>query len=535
VFPTANLESEYSLHTSLSSLVLIHSCLTPLLPISADISHELSKYSFDAVTEPYVLSCDVPQSTAGTKAFVWSCYLIHQVVIWAMIFKAQRIHRDDTQYHSQLNWYNRVSFLVNAFFYVLHLIQTHTTYDAIAQDVTEASSQGSVILLLVIVNLMEYKSRGLFLGWPAHTDQANICCRRCNNSRCSWRLPASPVELVRKYHGYAFSWAAIYTLWYHPMESTAAHVTGFMHVGLLLIQQSLMFTPMHLNKYWRMTLEVWVAIHGAITAAQMQHMSGMFLFGFLWMAVFTQIHGLPYYLAFVEKSNEIGTDVGNNAEEAEETTERDKPSYLDTFYQFVPSSRWKRWCLRLVPPILYFMVVIVSYQTWLSVADQSLGVQMSAIIRIPLILYLMVLFVAIVGWGMLVASNQSCICCTRKENVTEDEEDEQESGVIETSANVETISRKGVGTGPGKVLAALFFAYGSMVSISVVFQVFHVQMTLILQMIVLVAIFAVNALFAMIVMEKDMRRVELGPPQLPKAAETEQETLDTVKETIERT
>ena len=450
------------------------------------------------------------------------------MAIWAIIFKAQRIHKDDTQYHLELKWYNRVSFVVNALFYVLHLVQTHITYDATAQDVTEASSQASVILLLVMVLLMEYKSRGLFLGWPASTDPANICCRKCNNN-CSWRLPSSPVELVRKYHGYAFSWAAIFTFWYHPMESTAAHVTGFMHVGIILIQQSLMFTPMHLNKYWRMTLEVWVALHGAITAAQGQHMSGMFLFGFIWMAIFTQIHGLPYYLAFVEKSNEISNDEG-------EETEGKTTSYLEAFYEVVPSSRWKRWSLRLVPPILYFIVVIVSFQTWLSVADRSLGAQMSGIIRIPLILYLLVLFVAIVAWGMLTASNALCVCGNDKEAEVEAEEEVTSSAAIETSADVETTSRKDVGAGPGKVLAALFFAYGIMVAVSVVFESLHVQMDLIVQMVVLVGVFAVLALFAMVVMERDMRRVALGPPQLPGTAEpAPEETVDPVKETIERT
>lgn len=438
------------------------------------------------------------------------------MVIWAIIFKAQQIHKDDTRYHSELKWYNRVSLLANALFYVLHLIQTHITYDATAQDVTEASSQASVILLLVMVLLMEYKSRGLFLGWPASTDPANICC-----NKCSWRLPSSPVELVRKYHGYAFSWAAIYTFWYHPMESTAAHVTGFMHVGILLIQQSLIFTPMHLNKYWRMTLEVWVAIHGAITAAQSQHMSGMFLFGFLWMAVFTQIHGLPYYLAFVEKSNEKSTDEG-------EETETKTPSYLDAFYEVVPSSRWKRWSIRLVPPILYFIVVIASYQTWLSVADKSLGVQMSGIIRIPMILYLMVLFLAIVAWGMLTASNATCVC--GKDKKTEVDAEERVTSSAD-DVEIETTSREDVGAGPGKVLAALFFSYGLMVAVSVVIEYLHIQMNLLVQMITLVGIFAVLSLFAMVVMERDMKRVALGPPQLPGNAEPALESSDSVKDT----
>ena len=91
----------------------------------------------------------------------------------------------------------------------MHLLQTHTTYDALAQDVTEASSQASVIMLLVMILLMEYKTRGLFLGWPANASTAQC-----------WHFPLHPLELMRKYHGYAFSWATIFTLWYHPMEPT---------------------------------------------------------------------------------------------------------------------------------------------------------------------------------------------------------------------------------------------------------------------------------------------------------------------------
>ena len=97
---------------------------------------------------------------------------------------------------------------------------------------------------------------------------------------------------------------------------------------------------------------------------------------------------------------------------------------------------------------------------------------------------------------------------------------------------VQRLRRRGVGAGPGTVLAALFFAYGGMVAVSVSF---HVQMNLLVQMILLVGIFAVLALFVMVVMEKDMRRVELGPPQLPKDKESASDTSNSVKEMIERT
>ena len=136
--------------------------------------------------------------------------------------------------------------------------------------------------------------------------------------------------------------------------------------------------------------------------------------------------------------------------------------------------------------------------------------QMSGIIRIPLILYLMVLFLAIICWGMLAASNATCMCGKDKETDMENEEEDTPTNAIDTSAGTEIIRRRGVGAGPGKVLAALFFAYGGMVAVSVVFESFHVQMNLLVQMILLVGIFAVLALFVMVVMEEDMRRVEPG-------------------------
>ena len=173
------------------------------------IGYDGNEVEVDPINEPHLLSCSVPEATVGTRAVVWICYLVHQCLIWGIIYKAQKEHERNTTYHTQLRWYNVWSFVVNCCGYLLHLLQTHTTYDALAQDVTEASSQASVIMLLVMILLMEYKTRGLFLGWPANASTA----------RC-WHFPLHPLELMRKYHGYAFSWATIFTLWYHPMEPT---------------------------------------------------------------------------------------------------------------------------------------------------------------------------------------------------------------------------------------------------------------------------------------------------------------------------
>ena len=101
---------------------------------------------------------------------------------------------------------------VTYLFHIVHLVQTHTTYDATAKDVAIQSSQASVIMMLVFVMCIEYKNRGMFCGWP-NAESNDWLAQRV-------KLSELPFHYVRKYHGYAFSWAVIYTFWYHPMENT---------------------------------------------------------------------------------------------------------------------------------------------------------------------------------------------------------------------------------------------------------------------------------------------------------------------------
>ena len=56
-----------------------------------------------------------------------------------------------------------------------------------------------MILMLIIVLMMEALS-GTLLWAPS------FC----------WYMEA--VAVAKRYHGYVFSWAVIYTFWYHPME-----------------------------------------------------------------------------------------------------------------------------------------------------------------------------------------------------------------------------------------------------------------------------------------------------------------------------
>src|SRR5262249_39192269 len=151
---------------------------------------------------------------------------------------------------------------VNALFIILHFIQTHIWYDALAQNVSVFSSQGSVIVLLVWVLLMENNRRGLFFGQKMPISQCIL-------------------QFARKYHGYYFSWAIIYTFWYHPMENTAGHLIGFFYMFLLLLQSSLFFTGVHINKYWTFTQEILVLAHGTMVAiVNGNNLWPMFFFGF---------------------------------------------------------------------------------------------------------------------------------------------------------------------------------------------------------------------------------------------------------------
>ena len=206
-----------------------------------------------------------------SRSSAWGLYLGHQIVIWWLIFKAQA---SKPKYISGLHWFNVAALIANALFISLHLLQTHLFYDGLAQDVTEQSAQYSVIVLLVVVLMMENQRRGLFFGKPLD-------------------FVTRASQGLRKYHGYYFAWATIYTFWYHPMVMTQGHLLGFFYMFLILLQGSLFFTRAHLNPKWTIFVEVMVVIHAVLVALMNSHNWPMFLFGFLGVFMVTQMYGLP--------------------------------------------------------------------------------------------------------------------------------------------------------------------------------------------------------------------------------------------------
>lgn len=213
----------------------------------------------------------LPAPTFWTQLTAWGGYGLHQLFMWGTIIYAKR---NVCGYTSGLHPVNLVALLGNAAFIGLHFLQTHLWYDGLAQNVPLESSEASVVLLLVIVLLMENRRRGLFFG------------KRVG-------LLAGTADFMRRNHGYVFAWATVYTFWFHPMVATPGHLVGFLYMFFLMVQSSLVFTHIHLNRYWTVLLELFVLAHGALVVTMLGRDSvWAFVLGFFGIFLVTQMHGL---------------------------------------------------------------------------------------------------------------------------------------------------------------------------------------------------------------------------------------------------
>jgi hypothetical protein len=230
----------------------------------------------------------------------WTMYLANQISIWAIIYFAQKNQFGFKNATSRnLSKYTLYALTITVTFVFLHLVQTQLWFDGLAQDVPILTSQGSVIVLLSIVLIIENQRRGLFLGRKAGKP-----------------FTASVAAFFRSSHKYIFAWALIYTFWFHPMATDPQLLSGFFYMFLLFTQLMLAWTPLHLDKRWIILLESYVAIHAVIVAAWNSKLFGgaeiwpMFFTGFAFMFVFTymyaarvsrKIYGLvlAIYVAFI--------------------------------------------------------------------------------------------------------------------------------------------------------------------------------------------------------------------------------------------
>ncbi|NND54398.1 MAG: hypothetical protein HKN56_05435 [Gammaproteobacteria bacterium] len=215
------------------------------------------------------------EPTVWTRLSAWVPYTLHIVSIWFLINYAKKAR---PKYVYGLHHFNLWALGVNAFFILLHIAQTKIFYDGLAQDVHEATSMGSVVIMLFLILIMENNRRGMFFGKKLD-------------------FMKGVGDATRRYHGYYISWAIIYTFWYHPVEMTSGHLAGFAYMFLLLLQSSLFFTRFHTNRVWTMILETIFVVHGALVAAFIltpgqDEFWSQFLFGGFAIFLITQLHGL---------------------------------------------------------------------------------------------------------------------------------------------------------------------------------------------------------------------------------------------------
>lgn len=215
------------------------------------------------------------EPTVWTRLAAWVPFSLHWIAMWFLISRGRS---ERPSYIFGLHSFNLWAIAVNTFFILLHIVQTKIFYDGLAQDTHEATSLGSVVIMLFAIMLMENRRRGLIFGKK-------------------FKFMFETGEAVRRYHGYYFSWAIIYTFWYHPVELTQGHVAGFAYMTLLFLQGSLFFTRYHVNRWWTMSLEMLFTVHGALVAYFILQKGqngpwSMFLFGGVTLFLITQMHGL---------------------------------------------------------------------------------------------------------------------------------------------------------------------------------------------------------------------------------------------------
>jgi uncharacterized membrane protein YhdT len=248
--------------------ILISAAFTAVIGLTAAnlAGFQIVGYTGIAFYYPWQLR----EPTAIARLTAWTGYLLHNIIVWVIIYFAQR---EKPWFRNQLRWFNWAMIATHLTFIVLHILQTRFFYDGLAQDVPEVTAQGSVAVMLMIIILFETPRRGLIFGKK-------------------FKFKDGFIQIARKYHGYFFAWATSYTFWYHPTEGTWGHLIGFFTCSCF-VQSALIFNRAHINRWWTFLLEVFVVLHGTVVALlQGNGLWPMFAFGFGAMIVLTQMYGL---------------------------------------------------------------------------------------------------------------------------------------------------------------------------------------------------------------------------------------------------
>lgn len=230
------------------------------------------------------LVSDVPLlPDTGASHYYWQLETrnaLNMLLVWIffgiqLVGNIQLIRKRQKEKSREFTATNLQILLFNFVMIIIHYIQSIIGYDGLAQDVSVFSSQYSVILVLVMIILMQAPRRGLIFGKRLKIDKPIM-------------------NIIYGVHGFLFTFAIVYTFWFHPVVYTIGHLFGFFYMFLLFIQIGLFKTKIHTNPKWIVWLEVLVAFHGASVAYFVQNSDlwAMFLFGFGFIFFATQIYGI---------------------------------------------------------------------------------------------------------------------------------------------------------------------------------------------------------------------------------------------------
>jgi uncharacterized membrane protein YhdT len=233
----------------------------------------LADFEIIGPTVPFAYPWRLVEPDQLARLTAWGGYALHQLATWAVLWAAQK---QRPGFSGGFRWFNWAMLAVHTLFIGLHTLQTHLFYDGLAVDVPEVTALGSVALMLMVVLALEAPRRGLVWGHATS-------------------VPAGMFAALKKSHGTVFTWALVYTFWYHPTVGTFGHLMGFAYLFALLWQSVLLFQRSHLNRRWTLLLELLVIPHGVLVAIhQGTGLWPMFGFGFSAVFVLTQMHGLDW-------------------------------------------------------------------------------------------------------------------------------------------------------------------------------------------------------------------------------------------------
>ncbi|KAI9498463.1 hypothetical protein BDB00DRAFT_800386 [Zychaea mexicana] len=251
-----------------------------------------TRYGDGGRSTPFAYAWRLVDSTSLGRLSAWIGYLVHQLGQWLILAKVQQQQKkskencDGRKDAKGIKWSNDTFYTwnwqmvyLNGSMMLYKLLQTHTTYDGLAVDVSEGTAQGSVIAVLVVALLLAIPSRGIAFGKGKKIQSLSF---------------KETLDFVKKYHGYVMSFGTVYNFHYHPAEGTMGHLGGFFYQCLLLWQSASFYHQSHRNKYWVLLLETWVFIHGTVTAIIQPGTNWqIFSYGFAIVFLVNQVYDTP--------------------------------------------------------------------------------------------------------------------------------------------------------------------------------------------------------------------------------------------------